>query len=520
MDDNAVSQFKSIMVKADNYHKKAQWQEKLRTLQDAFSHCNTPGFPDAERRKQQVLFEMGGIRRRFGQYDQAVETLQQALRASEYTSPIMRAQILGELGVVYRHKNDFSKAQEVFHEQHSLAREAALVAEAELCRAIGNEGMSAYNVSQQKKPHDKKLLQTAFTQLRDSITRARDLHQGLLKENPQSRYLALSKSWETIGMDRLTLCYIAAGDTAEAVRQAEESQRTQRIDDPTIKALSRFFYGNALWHNNQRDEALQQWNAPPGTCASAIALCKEPSAEFTGYLKLLAEAGVTFDSYDEQGFSALDYAVLSDTDDAKKMVEIIVDVLCKFLRQRFDTYHPPLDDLKKEKRIKDEIGTRMRQSELRRHYRSILHERIRPQLRADNSDSIHELRILYKQSLTEDSNKQEMFDAFNYVKYSDFREHRRLPRPLERLSNRFKRQPEETAEDEDDYIIFFSYRWLGGTSDPPLEEPDDVHDTQWYRMMNAIDEFLANKGNRVNRDRIGLWLVGFNLPGKVLACMR
>lgn len=517
MEDVSVSQFKSLMIKADIYHNKAQWQEKLRTLQDALSLCNSPDFPQGQRRQQQILLEMGGIRRRFGQYDRALEILQQALKGSEHASPIMRAKILGELGVVYRHKNDFCKAQTAFDDQYILARKAARIAEAEICRAVGNKGKTAYNLSQQKEPHDENLLQTAFAQLREGITRARDLHQSLLREDPQSRYLAMAKSWETIGMDRLSLCHIAAGDNAEAVRVAEESQRTQIIDDPTTKAFSRFFYGKALWHNCQRDEALQQWNAPSGKCGSAMALCKEPSAEHTVYLKLLAEAGVDFDSYDEQGFSALDYAVLSDADDAKHMIAIIVDAFRTLLQRRFSMDCPSLDKFEEKKRINDEIATRMQQSELRRHYRAILQERIRPQLRTDDADAIHELRKLYRESLAEDPSKQEVFDTFDYVKYSVFREHRQLPRSFEKVSNRFKKKSTDTAdEDEDDFVIFFSYRWLGRISDPPLEGPDDVHDTQWRRMINAIEEFLAQKGQTINQDRISLWLVGSNLPREIL----
>jgi len=128
------------MTRADNYHKKAQWQEKLRTLREALAICEETGFPEAEQRRQQVLLEMGGIRRRFGQYDQAVKRLRQAIHSFEHASPIMRARILGELGVVHRHSNEFSKVHKVFNDQYSLARETAIEAEAELCRAIGNEG--------------------------------------------------------------------------------------------------------------------------------------------------------------------------------------------------------------------------------------------------------------------------------------------------------------------------------------------------------------------------------------------
>src|SRR5271155_5861668 len=172
-----------------------------------------------------------------------------------------------------RHNNRFLEAREAFREQGRLARDAppSVEADAEICRAIGNEGMSTYNLSQQTQPSDATLLAAAFTQLRERITRARDLQQRLLTEDPQSKYVAMAKSWEIIGMDRLTLCHIAAGETADAVHVAEESQQRQTREDPTVTAFSKFFYGNALWHNGQRDEALEQWNAPSGTCSSPMA---------------------------------------------------------------------------------------------------------------------------------------------------------------------------------------------------------------------------------------------------------
>jgi hypothetical protein len=44
------------------------WAEQLLII--TLSLCEKPGFPEGERQKQQVLYEIGGVRRRFGQYDQ------------------------------------------------------------------------------------------------------------------------------------------------------------------------------------------------------------------------------------------------------------------------------------------------------------------------------------------------------------------------------------------------------------------------------------------------------------------
>jgi hypothetical protein len=132
-------------------------------------------------------------------------------------------------------------------------------------------------------------------------------------------------------MDRLTLCHIAAGKTEDAVRVAEESQRKQARLDPTVTAFSKFYFGNALWHNGQVEEALEQWNAPSGTCSAPMALCKEPGKEHNEHLQLMANAGVNFDSYDEQDFTALDYAVLSGSLDASEAIQIVEEALRKAL---------------------------------------------------------------------------------------------------------------------------------------------------------------------------------------------
>lgn len=512
MATDLVSLFDEHMSVAGRYHQKAQWQEKLRTLQDVLKICEAEGFPDGSRRTQQVLFEMGGIRRRFGQYDQAIVLLEKSLVSFQHASPIVRAGILGELGVVYRHKNEFSKARDIFHQQYDVARETALEAEAQLCRAIGNEAMSIYNLAVQTTPPDAALLGRASKQQEERIRRARDLQQRLIQEQPRSKYLHLYKSWEMIGMDRLTLCHIAAGRAAEAVRLAEESQSIQSSDDPTIAAFSRFFYGNALWANNRRDDALRQWSSPQGICGSAMALCKEPSAEHTRYLELLVEAGVDFELYDEQGFSPLDYAVLSDNLDAEQMIKIICNKFRQDLRRTYQGYVPKLTDYKISEMTDKEISARMHQAKLRKHYRIILQEHIRPELRKEiSADTTQTLRTIYAKLLAQDSHKRDMFDAFYYVRYVDFKKHGRLPSSNDRMTKKFTPATKGAMNEQgEDFIIFFSYRWIGRTSNPAIDGPDDEKDTQWHRMMNVINEFLK-KRPKVNPTRLGIWLVSLSL---------
>ncbi|KAF6798133.1 hypothetical protein CSOJ01_12818 [Colletotrichum sojae] len=299
MASKSSQHYQVLMLKANEYHRKALWQEKLR------------------------------IWRRLGQYGRAEKMLQQSLDAFKGASSSFRASVLGELGVMARHNREYLKAQEAFREQGRLAREApsSLESDAEIYRAIGNEGMSAFNLWQQGDPKDQELLNTAIKQFQERISRAQKLQRRLSSEAPTSKYAAMAHAWEIIRMDRLTLCHIAAGTPGEAVRVAEESQRRQTREDPTVTAFSRFFYGNALWHDGQREQAVEQWNGPPGTCTSPMAFCKEPGAEYNDYLKLMAGAGVNFDSYDEQGFSALEHAVLSDSLNAWEAIPIVQSAL-------------------------------------------------------------------------------------------------------------------------------------------------------------------------------------------------
>ena len=498
------------MRKAHAYHEKSLWQEKLRALLAA-QECIVDGFPEAEMRKQQVLTEIGGVRRRFGQYDEGVKVLNLAIEAYPGAPPVTQAQILGELGVMYRHSNDFSKALETFKKQFELASMIATRdGEIEMCRAIGNEGMSAYNLSQQRIPQDEDLLRTAISQLRERIARAQKLHDDLSREDPTSRYVDVSRSWKVIGMDRLTLCYVAAEKTAEAVELAKESQKIQVNVEPTVGAFSRFFYGNALWSNAQQAEAIQQWSAVSGTCGCAAALCKEPSKEHADYLRRLAEAGVDFSSEDEQGFRPLDYAVLSDNRDAKEVIDIVTSALRQQLRSRTPN--------QAEDQIEQEISRQLAQANLRRHYRAILQERIRPELRDVEDGSVRNVRRIYTEILVDDPTKRTILDDFWFVPYNDFKALGKLPvtaelRPGSRegLAKRISESTESDPDNDALYIIFFSYRWIGRHSDPPVEGPDDSKHSQYLRMVNAVETHLKRK--RLHPDNVGIWLVS-----KILSC--
>ncbi|KAK1246400.1 hypothetical protein MKX08_000202 [Trichoderma sp. CBMAI-0020] len=487
---NTVDEYRRLVYRANEYHKQALWQEKLRLLQEALFICESPAFPEADRRKQKLLFDVAGIWRRLGQYDRAEKTLQQSLEAYASPSSSFRASVIGELGLMARHNKRYHEARNLFREQGRLAREepASIESDAEICRAIGNEGMSTYNLWQLSNPPDAALLDAAFSQLQERITRAQDLQRHISKVDPRSKYLAMAQTWEIIAMDRLTLCYIAAGKTEAAVQIAEESQRKQSRQDPTVTAFSKFYYGNALWHGGQTEKALEQWNAPSGTCSAPMALCKEPGKEHNEHLQLMADAGVNFDTYDEQGFSALDHAVLSDSPDAREAIPIVEKALRSALRLT-------------SKDVDTEILIRKRQAELRRQYRTIFQEHMRPVLRKKHSGAFSELRQIYARFISQDTKERRMFSRFHYMKFADFANHGKLPISTSGLDKQFSdAKGEAQGPKEDDFVIFISYRWIGGKNGP-----DDDSGTQWRRIIDAVEKF-KKVNPHLDPDCLGLWL--------------
>lgn len=359
---------------------------------------------------------------------------------------------------------------------------------------------------QQSDPKEPELLAAAVEKLQERISRARELQERLSSEGPDSKFVAVAHAREIIGMDRLALCHIAAGEPCEAIRIAEESQQRQTREDPTVTAFSRFFYGNVLWHNGQQAKALEQWNGPPGTCTPPIAFCKEPGAEYNEYLKLMAGAGVNFDAYDEQGFSALEHAVLSDSPNAADTVFIVESALREVFFTEFSRDNPGMLHQDICKMVDEEITIRKRQAELRRQYRTILQEHIRPELRKKSSHTFTELRKIYARFLSEETKGRRMFSTFHYVRYHDFLKHGRLPISTAGFTKQFTHRPGEVSStDPEDFIIFLSYRWIGG------DVPDDDKGTQWLRMTTAVESFLKDNPE-VQSERLCLWLVSVMSP--------
>ncbi|KAK3319978.1 hypothetical protein B0T19DRAFT_433467 [Cercophora scortea] len=485
MSIDAIAQFGGHLRRAHDYGESARWEYMSRELHEAKALCESEGFPDAARRRRDVLGHLGSVERRLGRFKNAQRLLEEIVQDSQ-TGDVQRLEVSGELSVVYRHLNDFSKAKEICNEQYQVARRLALKAEEEMCRAIGNLGMANYQLSQEK--NDSELLDEAIAQVQERVKRARELQIKLKSEDPKSRTIRKARTWESIGLDRLTLCYIAAGNTAEAVKYGEMSQQmTKDSPDPTIRAMSRFYYGHALLRDGQRDKAMDVFNftSPQDRCTSAIALCKEPSDEYCQYLKVLVDEGVDLLHYDEQNYNALDYAVFGD---GGAMQEVILDGLRKC---------PSLQP--------DDVTRLLEGAHLKKHYKEVFQEHLRPELRSGSDGSIQKMRHTYAKLLSGDPAKKALFDHLRFVRYSDFVGHGRLPRSTDNLAQTFEEASQAHPDgDFDPYVVFFSYRWIGKRSDPGFPCPDDPSHTQYKRMRNAIEGFL--KHSNLDPGRIHIWL--------------
>ncbi|KAK3397772.1 hypothetical protein B0T20DRAFT_231293 [Sordaria brevicollis] len=490
----AVRALERLMEEGQRYTRNGGLEMALRNFNSALALCDSAAassaIPNGDRYKQAVFTKLGGTYRRFGKYEQAKDFLEQAMAMT--ASSELRIEASGELGVIYRHMDRLDDAKRAFQVQYDTAKQ--FQAERFACRSIGNLGMVNYQLSQQRQ--DQSLLEIATKQLLERVERARQIKDTLdsqdLDATTRDEWLKDAITWETIGLSRLSLCYSAQGNAKKAVQSAFEALALARtFEDINVVAIGRFIYGRALLLNGQRDVALQQFNSNDG-CTAAIALCKEPSDEHRQYLQELVDAGADLGVTDGNGYSALDYATYA----GDKLAQEIV-----------------LEGLRRQSGGLNDSNTLTllhRESKLRKGYRELFQERLRPVLLAGGGDpdrSISELRRVYAESLAEDADKRAMFDPLKFVPYSDFLGFGRFPRSSDNLAKEFKATPSPGSKIESDssadYLIFFSYRWIN--KEPNARTPDDSNHTQYRRMIAATEEFLKMHPH-VNRDKLGVWV--------------
>jgi len=484
---NAARSWDLLMVQGKQHIARSELELALRAFQGALNVSSSGHlFVNAVDYKYSAMGMIGYTNRLFGRYTQAKEILESAI--SEMGPTMERVSMSGELGVVYRNLGLIEDGKHAFEVQYATAKQ--LNFKRAMCRAIGNLGMVTYQLSQAETcENPESLLKLAAAQLTERIIIARQIREEddptfLADPAKTLRRRTQAVVWELVGLSRLSLCHTANGNLKEAIAVAAKGEAmAHTLPDPTVLAISQFFHGRALLKDGQHERALRKFNPPDHKSTPAIALCQEPSEENRHYLKELVDAGADMALEDEHGYSALDYAVFAGDVAAEA---IVLEGL-----QRMDRY----------KYTAESLNSQRAEAILRKGYRELFQEKLRPVLLLWRGDcGLQKLRRAYSEALAEDGNKRQMFDELKFMRYSDFCAFGRLPRSSDGLVQSIKLE-----NDVADFIIFFSYRWIGKSTG--ASSPDDDDNTQYRRMIQATEEFLRVHSD-VDRESLGIWMVG------------
>jgi tetratricopeptide (TPR) repeat protein len=460
-----------------------------------------------------------------------VEILQEAITlADTIPGPPTRPRVFiaGEVGTLYRQLDRLEEAQQAYANQYAIAKQLGMDAAA--CRATGNLGIVTYQLALRVLEEDgddlarngeaKALIELAMQQLEESSQLAGKIRATM--PNPWTPYghstttrYREAISWECLAYGRLSLCYAALGSfdgkprtrkklfrkagklSSKAVRMAGCMFAT----GSSVLPMCQFFRGHVFLMQGQKQLALEQFNRGrlrqnlysmhcrdrDWGITAAMALCKEPSREHRNYLREVVDIGADLGVSDPEGYTALDHAVFSG-DAATE--EIVLEGLRRHLALSEDR----LAELRTEAR-------------LRKGYREILQDKLRPILyeHGDDADCIKKLRRAYAETLASDPDKSAQFDHLKFMRYTDFKRFGRLPRSSDGLAQAFGPEPRGTCDDDDnpDALIFFSYRWIN--HDPGCNTPDDATNTQYRRMIDAAELFLQ-QNILVEAERLGIWM--------------
>ncbi|KAH8719305.1 hypothetical protein GQ44DRAFT_751726 [Phaeosphaeriaceae sp. PMI808] len=424
---------------------RGEWEEALRSYRTALYICQKNKWLDRPQYKHVSLGKIGKMYRMLGRYDQACESCKQLFST--------------------HHNLDFA-AEEQYHGAIQLNLEKFAY------RAIGNIGMVNYQLYLLNK--DDALLSTAISQLNERIDRAQRFGDVIL---------------EAIGYSRLSLCYIAKGDFERAVQVAQKNYDLTCIgNDATKIGFAKAFFGRALLYAGRKGEALTLFNAPHG-CSPIIALCNEISGEHRQYIIEMINAGADLKLRDQQGYSALECAVYNGDVTTAKIIE--EGLRAQILREGGNV---------------DEQLTRFKyEATLRKGYRDIFQDRLRPVLLDASKDStLQTLRQTYAASLSNDTDRQNAFDGLKFIRYTDFLRCSRLPRSNGGYTKEFTIGE---GSPQNPFILFFSYRWISKGSDAQASNfsPDDDANTQYNRMLRAIKQFI-DLHRDIDQDQLCIWI--------------
>ncbi|KAF5518006.1 hypothetical protein CGCA056_v011291 [Colletotrichum aenigma] len=205
----------------------------------------------------------------------------------------------------------------------------------------------------------------------------------------------------------------------------------------------------------------------------------ETSEEHRGYLRELVGVGADMEIVDEHGHTALDHVVFNGDTETEAVV---------------------LNGLGKKGATN--IAQRQAEARLRKGYRELFQEHMRPTLLGGGGDKVRDVRRVYADALATDGEKGKMFDVFKFMRWEDFRKFGRLPRSSDGLARELLSRPAETVETGAEFVIFFSYRWIN--KEPGAKSPDDGAHTQYRRMQTAVEQFLCLYPT-VDPNKLGVW---------------
>ncbi|KAK5655874.1 hypothetical protein OQA88_5413 [Cercophora sp. LCS_1] len=495
------AQFTTLMDSARILMDKRSLEASLQSYNSALHLCDS--HPPLTNRKYEVLGNIGWINRLSGRYTTAISLLQEALDLSAHLPPARpRIQIAGELGNVYRLTGRNDEAKNAFNEQFTLAKEMGLTGP--MCRAVGNLGAVNYslgwNAWQQggNKEEGRKLIDLAMDQFRERVRLAlviQDEEDGKQSHGATVRERQ-ARGWEAIGYSRLSLCFMTLAEMepdSKEIRLEEAEVLAEKAVDTVdywydgALPLARYFHARALLLRGKREEAMVQLNPKPrwdfelGVTTPAIGMCKEPSVEHRGYLREIVGLGVDLSITDDEGYTALDYAVFNGDRETEEIV---------------------IEGLRASGLSEDEVERQRREAVIRKGYREVLQEKLRPILYKKDPDCVRQLRRAYAETLAADPEKSAAFDRLSFIPFLDFSRFGRLPRSSDGLVKEFK-LGENGEDDNVEFLIFFSYRWIN--TDRSLNTPDDADNTQYHRMLDAIDWFLV-QNPQVDREKLCIWM--------------
>lgn len=486
-----IRSYERHMRRGQRHSDRAELEQALREFDIALNIIQCANVPTSlAYYRHQTLGAFGVANRRAGRYTTAKNYLEQALEGLR--SCYSRLNISGELGCVYRLMGLFEDARRAAEIEYETASQLGIASG--ICHAIGTLGTINYQLFQRN--NDQDLLRLAIRQLTEQVESARSITALMNVDAPspdrktRAKKAQSSTKWESIGLYQLSLCYTALGDLPKARASASEAlSLSYDLDDCYHIAKSHYFYGRTLLKSGQKEEALEHFNVSKDW-SPAVMLCQAPSEEHRGYLQELIAAGADIDSFDDQGYTPWDYTVFNgDT----KTQEIIRDALRRVLKGD----------------VEQQLEERQKRANTKKAYRELFQEHLRPALLQGGDTMFPTLRSRYAKALANDEEKRQLYDRFKFVWYSDFLDFGRLPRSTDSLTKEFVVRDAGSHSSMPDLVVFFSYRWIN--HDPGASSPDDSQNTQYHRMIAALEEFLKLHPE-THREKLGIWMVRQLLP--------